>query len=409
MIQTHFQPIVQKYGGSSLSTVDKVRHVARKIVDSVASGRPVVVVVSAMGDTTSALLERAREVSPSPPRRELDVLLSSGERVSTALLAMALEEAGQPAISLTGPQSGILTDDQHANATIVDVRPERVTQELSAGNVVIVAGFQGLSGSGEVTTLGRGGSDTTAVALAGALDAECCEIYSDVPGVYTADPRIVEDPLHVGQVDSQLMREYALHGARVLHPASLELARENRVAIHAGSTFGDDRFTRIDGSASLAFTEHADESPSVVGVTSRRSRVHLRGRSRDEGLYERAVACLDGDEGLLRQVSDAAEHLLVDIEDAPDPERVQAVLREALSGLATVTDELASVSVVTQPRVSRELLDRTETTLAQADLAATSVYPRPHSITCAVDRTGRADAVRALHSHLVEDALAVGA
>ncbi len=409
MIQTTRKPIVQKYGGSSLSTVDKVRLVARKILRSVDSGRPVVVVVSAMGNTTSELIERARQVSPSPPRRELDVLLSSGERMSTALLAMALEEAGSCAISLTGPQSGIFTDDQHTNATIVDVRPERVAKELDAGHVVIVAGFQGLSPTGEVTTLGRGGSDTTAVALAGALGAERCEIYSDVQGVFTADPRIVDEPLHLGQVDSQLMGEYALHGARVLHPASLEFARENRVSIHAGSTFGDDRFTRIRSAASLAFSEHADETPTVVGVTSRKSRVHLHGRSLDANLYERAVDCLDGDEGLLRQVSDTSEHLLVDIEDVPDPERVHAVLREELRGLATVTDELASVSVVTQPRVTGELFGRAEASLTRAGVEASSVYRRPHSITCAIDKADRAAAVRALHSNLVEDALAVRA
>lgn len=404
------KPVVQKYGGSSLSTLDKVRRVASKIIRTAQSGRPVVVVVSAMGGTTSELIERAREISASPPRRELDVLLSSGERMSTALLAMALQEAGRSAISLTGPQSGILTDDQHASASIVDVHPERVAKELARGRVVIVAGFQGLSPAGEVTTLGRGGSDTTAVALAGALGAERCEIYSDVPGVFTADPRLVAGPVHVEQIDSRLMVEYALHGARVLHPACIQLARQYGVAIHACSTFGDDRFTRIRCEASLAFTEYASEEPTIVGVTSRKSRVRLCGRSQSVTLFERAVECLGGDEGLLRQRSENAEDLLVDIEDVPDPERVRALLRERLHGAATVTDELASVSIVTQPTVDRELVSRVIASLAtNASVTSASIYPRPHSVTCAVGAAERSDAVRALHTCLVEDALAVGA
>jgi aspartate kinase len=393
-----------------LSTLDKVRLVARKILRSSECGRPVVIVVSAMGNTTSELIERARQVSLSPPRRELDVLLSSGERMSTALLAMALQELGSSAISLTGPQGGILTDDQHTSASIVDVRPGRVAKELASGKIVIVAGFQGLSPIGEVTTLGRGGSDTTAVALAGALDAERCEIYSDVPGVYTADPRIVDEPVHLKQIDSELMREYALHGARVLHPACIDLARQSGVAIHAGSTFGEERFTRIGCEASLAFTEHAHEKPSIAGVTSRKSRVHVRGRSSNSAtMFERAVDCLDEYDGLLRQLSGASEDLLVDIEDVPDPERVSALLRERLQGVATVTEELASVSIVTQPTVTRELVGRVETNLARSGIGASSIYRRPHSVTCAVERADRTRSVRALHTCLVEDSLAVGA
>jgi len=407
--QRNLKPIVQKYGGSSLSTLDKVRRVAQKIVDSAKGGRPVVVVVSAMGNTTSELIERAREVSPSPPRRELDVLLSSGERMSTALLAMALQEAGSDAISLTGPQSGILTDNLHANANIVDVQPERVAQELATGNIVIVAGFQGLSPSGEVTTIGRGGSDTTAVALAGALDAERCDIYSDVPGVYTADPRIVSEPVHLRQIDSGLMREYSLHGARVLHPACIEFARQSGVAIHAGSTFGEDSFTRIRCEASLAFTKHASEKPSIVGVTSRKSRVSLRSRMKSAALFERALDCLDGEEVLLRQRSGDSEDLLVDIEDVPDRERVCARLRERLRGEATVTEELASVSIVTQPSITPELVARVGASLADAGIMTSSVYRRPHSVTCAVQRGDREASVRALHTQLVEETLTVGA
>ena len=409
MIQLSASPIVQKYGGSSLSSLDRIRLVAEKIVRSAEGGRRVAVVVSAMGNTTSELLERAQQVSASPPRRELDVLLSSGERVSTALLAMALQEVGSGAISLTGPQSGILTDERHTSASIIEVRPDRVAKELASGRVVIVAGFQGLSPRGEVTTLGRGGSDTTAVALAGALGAERCEVYSDVPGVFTADPRIVDEPVHLKQIGSELMGEYALHGARVLHPKSIEQARRYGVAIHAGSTFGEDRFTRIRCEADLTFTEHACGAPSIAGVTSRGSRMHLRDRANSGVTFERAVDCLEGDDGLLRQRSRSSEDLLVDIEDAPDPERVRALLRERLQDVATVTEELASVSIITQPTVTRELVEQVESGLRGAGIAASSIYRRPHSVTCAVDPDQRAESVRALHTSLVEDTLAVGA
>lgn len=406
MIQSQ-HPIVQKYGGSSLSTLEKVRRVARKIVQSTEGGkRPLVAVVSAMGNTTSELIDRAFEISSSPPSRELDMLLSSGERMSTALLAMAIEEAGHSAISLTGPQSGIRTDDLHANATIVDVKPDRVKEELAAGHVVIVAGFQGLSSSGEVTTIGRGGSDTTALALAGALGAECCEIYSDVPGVYTADPRIVEEPLHLKQLDSALMAEYSLHGARVLHPACIAMARRKGVAIHALSTFGEPRFTRIRCEADLAFSACAEEAPTIVGVTSRKSRLHVRGRRPGARLYERALECLDGEEELLRQQSDSTEHLLVDVEDVPDPERVTAKLKKHLHE-ATVTTRLASVSVVSQPVVCPDLLARVGTILEGTSAPPSITYQRQHSITCAVPAAEREDVVRAIHSHFVEEPLAV--
>ena len=183
--------IVQKYGGSSVGTPEKILRVAERVARTRATGKSVVVVVSAMGDTTDDLLTLARQVSPDPSRRELDMLLTAGERISMSLLGMALQRAGVEAVSFTGSQSGILTDGAHTNARILEVRPVRIIEELERGRVVIVAGYQGVSREREVTTLGRGGSDTTAVALAAALDAEVCEICSDVDGVFTADPRIV--------------------------------------------------------------------------------------------------------------------------------------------------------------------------------------------------------------------------
>jgi aspartate kinase len=207
--------VVQKYGGSSVSDVQKLKQVARRVMETQQSGRQVVVVVSAMGDTTDELLGMAKQVSPTPARRELDMLLSAGERISMALLSMAIRELGGDAISFTGSQSGIITNDRHVDARIIEVRPFRVQDELARGKVVVIAGFQGVSYKKEVTTLGRGGSDTTAVAMAAALDAEYCEICSDVDGVYTADPRIVPAARRIGSLSYEETQEMAEAGAKV--------------------------------------------------------------------------------------------------------------------------------------------------------------------------------------------------
>jgi aspartate kinase len=230
--------VVQKYGGSSVANVDRILEVADRVVRTRAAGRDVVVVVSAMGDTTDELLDLARKVSASPARRELDMLLTAGERISMALLALALNDRGVPAVSFTGSQSGIITNDAHTNARIVEVRPFRVEDELVRGRVVIVAGYQGVSYKKEVTTLGRGGSDTTAVALAAALGAEACEIYSDVAGVFSADPRVVPAARRLAEVSYEEMQEMAESGARVLNAQAVEFAKERGIAIYARATAG---------------------------------------------------------------------------------------------------------------------------------------------------------------------------
>jgi aspartate kinase len=213
--------VVQKYGGSSVADVTKLRRVADRVIRTKQAGHDVVVVVSAMGDTTDELLGLAKQVSTSPDRRELDMLLSAGERISMALLSMALRELGGDAISFTGSQSGIITNDRHVDARIVEVRPFRVQDELARGRIVVVAGYQGVSYRREVTTLGRGGSDTTAVALAAALGAEWCEICSDVDGVYSADPRVVETPRRISSLSYEETQEMAESGARVLNAQAI--------------------------------------------------------------------------------------------------------------------------------------------------------------------------------------------
>jgi aspartate kinase len=242
--ETRMPILVQKYGGSSVADVEKLGLVADKVVATRRAGNDVVVVVSAMGKKTDELLALAKSVAASapraqpfdPPRRELDMLLSTGERVSMALLSIAIQARGEDAISFTGSQSGIITNDRHFDARIIEVRPHRIEDELARGKIVIVAGYQGMSYRREITTLGRGGSDTTAVALAAALDAERCEIYSDVDGVYSADPRVVPNPMHLPELDLATLQEMAEAGAKVLNAQAVEWARRAKIAIHARKT-----------------------------------------------------------------------------------------------------------------------------------------------------------------------------
>src|SRR6058998_2818178 len=214
--------VVQKYGGSSVGDAEKIKRVAQRIVDARRAGNDVVVVVSAMGDTTDELLDLAQQVSPLPAPRELDMLLTAGERISMALVAMAISDLGFTARSFTGSQAGVITDSVHGRARIIDVTPGRISEALAGGHIAIVAGFQGVSqDTKDITTLGRGGSDTTAVALAAALDAEVCEIYTDVDGVYTADPRVVPDARKLHVVSYEEMLDMAANGARVLQLRSV--------------------------------------------------------------------------------------------------------------------------------------------------------------------------------------------
>src|SRR5262249_11054599 len=249
----------------------KLRRVAARVVDTAKSGHRVCVVVSAMGDTTDELLDLAKKVSPAPPRRELDMLVSCGERISMALLSMAIAELGQEAISFTGSQSGILTNDRHSGARIIEVRPVRIQDELERGKIVIVVGFQGVSYKREITTLGRGGFDTTAVALAAALGAEYCELCSDVDGVYTADPRIVDAPRLVQAISYDEMQELAEHGLRVLHSSAVEFARSAGIAIYARATASS---PSLEGGTRIAGPTGARRG--AVGVVGMRDLTRVR-------------------------------------------------------------------------------------------------------------------------------------
>ena len=241
--------VVQKYGGSSVATAERIRRVAERIVETKKAGNDVVVVVSAMGDTTDELLDLAQQVCPSPPAREMDMLLTSGERISNSLVAMAIHSLGAEARSFTGSQAGVITTGSHGNAKIIDVTPGRVRTALDEGSIVLVAGFQGVSqDSKDITTLGRGGSDTTAVALAAALNADVCEIYTDVDGVFSADPRIVPDAHRLETVSFEEMLELAACGAKVLMLRCVEYARRYNVPVHVRSSYTTKPGTIVSGS-----------------------------------------------------------------------------------------------------------------------------------------------------------------
>jgi aspartate kinase len=264
--------VVQKYGGSSVADAERIKRVAERIVATRRSGNDVVVVVSAMGDTTDELIDLAEQIVPVPSGREFDMLLTAGERISMALLAMAINSLGYKAESFTGSQAGVLTTSVHGKARIVNITPGRVRSSLTAGNVAIVAGFQGFSKETmNITTLGRGGSDTTAVALAAALEADVCEIYTDVDGVYTADPRIVPNARRLAKVSYEEMLELAASGAKILHLRSVEYGRRYGVPIHVRSSFSNNPGTIVAGHMEDLVVENA----IISGVAHDRSEVKV--------------------------------------------------------------------------------------------------------------------------------------
>ncbi len=333
--------LVQKYGGSSVADVARIQQVARRVVGAAQAGQQVVVVVSAMGNTTNELLALARSVSQSPGRRELDLLVSVGERVSMTLLAMAIEALGVPAASFTGSQSGIITDDNHVAARVIEVRPHRVRAALDEGKVAIVAGFQGVSRGGEVTTLGRGGSDTTAVVLAAALGAEHCEICSDVDGVYSADPRLVEGARRLDELPLDAAVALARGGSKVLLAEAVELARRLGVRLDAAST------ARPAGSGTRLPPGPAADA--VVAITHDAELEHV---------VIEAGASLAGCAGAARAWWTEADgvHLLVDLRNLHDRARVSG--GQSRGRVATVS------------AVGRRLVEDPDAALAAAEALA---------------------------------------
>jgi aspartate kinase len=429
--EKHMAVIVQKYGGSSVADVAKIGDVADRVVEARRGGDDVVVVVSAMGKTTDGLLDLARAAAQrplpggeamDPPRRELDMLVSTGERVSMALLSIAIQARGHEAISFTGSQSGILTTDRHFDARIVEVRPHRIEEELSRGKIVIVAGYQGMSHTREITTLGRGGSDTTAVALAAALSAERCEIYSDVDGVYSADPRVVDQPHHLPELGLEVLAEMSEAGAKVLNAQAVEWARKAGVVLHARKTSdarGKGRET-IARNPVPGLTGTTRATRAVVGMDRV---IGVRIGSRAFGHFVQVAAELElplldvswtnggyvGD-GADPTGQDPLAHASIPLLNLPDwatlkPALLRGLARvsEATAAAVTLEDERALVSVVGSDMSLRgQGLPRFLEALARAGVRPLTVTASPLRIGATIRSADLAVAQRALHAAFVE-------
>jgi aspartate kinase len=395
--------VVQKFGGTSVGDPERIANVARRIASTSEAGSDVCVVVSAMGATTDDLLDLARRLSTAPNPRELDVLLTAGERISIALLAIALDDLGLAAVSFTGDQAGIVTDGAHGQARIVEIRVEPVRRALGAGQIAIVAGFQGISPGRDVTTLGRGGSDATAVALAAALQADVCEIYTDVDGVYTADPRVVPAATKLPSVSYEEMLDLAACGARVLMLRSVELARNAGVPIHVRSSFhtGDGTW--------IVKEEDMLERAIVSGVAhdTSEAKVTIAGVPDQPGiaaaLFKPLAAAGINVDMIVQNVSEAGRTDISFTLPRDDLERAEPVLRDAASamGAAGVSADprIAKVSLVgagmkSDPGVAADMFDA----LAEAGINIAIISTSPIRISCVVGEDDVDAAVRAVHA-----------
>ncbi len=419
--------VVQKYGGSSVADVARIKQVAERVMGTHGEGHEVVVVVSAMGDTTDDLLDLAKQVSANPDRRELDMLLTAGERISMALLSMAIRELGGDAISFTGSQSGIITNDRHVDARIIEVRPVRVQDELAKGRIVVIAGYQGVSYRREVTTLGRGGSDTTAVAMAAALGAAYCEICSDVDGVYTADPRVVPGARRIGTLSYEETQELAESGARVLNAQAVEFAKEKGIAIFARAASsplpGND-----PSSDGTVVRRHPPRQPgTVVGVASERDVLVIQaslpraivsplprreGGSRPtEPAPGRALANLELLELLdEHKVTGTQLHLAGDrltLVVSRDNLHAEARLREALAttfgGAVRLDDHLGALSVVGAGiNASFDNVRRGSSILSDLGATIAGIATSSFRITWMIDRARLDEAARLMHATFID-------
>jgi len=392
-----------KFGGTSVSGTEELKRAARRIVAAREQGRQVIAVLSARGKTTDRLLEAAREISPRPDPREMDMLLSIGERESCALCAMAINDLGHRAISLTGSQAGIVTDSSHTKARIIDVRAERIRSALEEDSIVLVAGFQGVSTeSRDVTTLGRGGSDTTAVALAAALGAEECEIYTDVAGVFSADPRIVPEARKLPVVSYEEMLEMASSGAKVLQLRSVEYARNHDVRIHC-------RSSAQDGPGTLVVSEaETMERPLVTAVThsTEEARVTLTGVRDEPGVAGRifgALADANVNVDVIIQNEPVSHSEGADLSFTVEREDLAKAL-ETLEGLDPARqiqsdDRIGKVSIVgagmrSHPGVAAKVFE----TLGESEINIEMISTSPIKISCVIASDRVQDAVKALHS-----------
>lgn len=395
--------VVQKYGGSSVEDISRIRGVAERVIRAKREGLEVVVVVSAMGETTDELMAQAHELTPVPSPRELDLLLTAGERIAMSLLAIAINAQGYGAASYTGSQAGIITDTSHGKARIIDIRPGRIRQALDRGDVVIVAGFQGVSTSFDVTTLGRGGSDTTAAALAAALGADFCEIYTDVSGVFSADPRIVPGARKLHAVSYEEMLEMAATGAKVLELRSVEYARSSGIKLHVRSSFSDEDGTWI------AEEDERMEQAIIAGVTHDESEAKVTVRDVPDrpgvvaAIFRSVAAEGVNVDMIVQNVSkDGKTDVSFTLPKADLPHArsvIERVGAEVKAGGFITDDEIAKVSLVgaglrTQPGVAAEMFSA----LAEEGINVEMISTSPIRISCVVRATDVVRATRALHA-----------
>ena len=391
--------VVQKYGGSSVADVTRMKLVAERVMRTRAQGHDVVVVVSAMGHATDELLALARQVSPNPDRRELDMLLTAGERISMALLSIAIRELGGDAISFTGSQSGIITNDRHVDARIIEVRPYRVQDEIARGKIVVIAGYQGVSYRREITTLGRGGSDTTAVAMAAALGAEYCEICSDVDGVYTADPRVVADARRIGTLSYEETQELAESGAKVLNAQAVEFAKEKGIAIFARATASPLPGTDPSEDGTVVRRDAARPAGTIVGVASERD-VLLLYADGPGGL----LALLDdfGVAGKQLHLTGDSLTMVISRDNLHAEARLRAELSARFGDRVRVMDTLGAVSVIGAGiNASFQNLRRGSDVLAASGIAVEHVATSSFRITWMIERARLDDAVKLLHETFI--------
>jgi aspartate kinase len=397
--------IVMKFGGTSVADAERIKRAARRIVAQRESGKRVVAVLSARGHTTDELIRAAEEVSPNPDPREMDMLLSTGERISCALCAMAINDLGHRAISLTGSQAGIVTDTSHTRARILDVRADRIVEALDEDMIVLVAGFQGVSTSRDVTTLGRGGSDTTAVAVAAALGAEVCEIYTDVSGVFSADPRIVPDARKLPQVSFEEMLEMAASGAKVLQLRAVEYARTHGVSIHCRSSFEDGPGTFVIGE------DETMEHPLITAVThsTEEARITLVGVPDVPGAAGRIFTAL-AEAGVnvdtivqndpLSEGADAEVTFTLSMEDLRIAQAALApVVAELGINRVDADPEVGKVSIIgagmrSHPGVAAKVFE----VMGDESINIEIIHTSPIKITCLIRAESVPQAVRALHT-----------
>jgi len=411
--------VVQKYGGSSVADADGIKRVAQRIVATRKRGHDVVVVVSAMGDTTDELRDLAQQVSPLPPPRELDMLLTAGERISMALVAMAIANLGQAARSFTGSQAGVITDSAHGKAKIIDVTPGRIQKAIDEGHIAIVAGFQGVSqDTKDITTLGRGASDTTAVALAAALGAEVCEIYSDVDGVFTADPRIVPTARKLDRVSTEEMLEMAACGAKILHLRCVEYARRYHMPVHVRSSFSQKEGTWIVPETEVDKMEQAiiagvahDRSEAKITVVAVPDKVGEAAR-----IFETLADAQVNLDMIVQNVSAAATNL-TDISFTLPREDGQV----AMSSLAKIKEEVGYASLLYDDQIGKVSLigagmrshpgitARFFAALASAGVNIEMISTSEIRISVIVDEAQVDDAVAATHTAFELDAAEVEA